>query len=89
MLCFVLPRAGRRGSASAFVTPRRATRPAQEGQSTFASPTHRGSPRSSHPGGFDEANISTFQSPTNFARIAYRTNSAVDETPSLRIAEAR
>jgi len=39
--------------------------------------------------GFDETNISTFQSPTNFARIAYRTSSAVDETPSLRIAEAR
>jgi len=29
------------------------------------------------------------QGPTNFARIAYRTNSAVDEMPSLRIADAR
>jgi uncharacterized membrane protein HdeD (DUF308 family) len=33
--------------------------------------------------------ISSFQSPINFARIAYRTNSAVDEIPSLRIADAR
>ena len=29
------------------------------------------------------------QSPINFVRIAYRTNSAVDETLSLRIADAR
>ena len=33
--------------------------------------------------------ISSFQSPINFVRIAYRTNSAVDEIPSLRIADAR
>lgn len=32
---------------------------------------------------------SSFQSPINFTRIAYRTNSAVDEIPSLRMAEAR
>jgi len=31
----------------------------------------------------------SFQSPINFVRIAYRTNSAVDETLSLRIADAR
>src|SRR6185295_17395187 len=31
----------------------------------------------------------TFQSPINFVRIAYRTNSAVDEILSLRIADAR
>lgn len=33
--------------------------------------------------------MSSFQSPINFVRIAYRTNSAVDETLSLRIADAR
>ena len=32
---------------------------------------------------------SSFQSPINFVRIAYRTNSAVDEMLSLRIADAR
>jgi hypothetical protein len=32
---------------------------------------------------------SSFQRPINLARIAYRTNSAVDETLSLRIADAR
>jgi hypothetical protein len=37
----------------------------------------------------DGMNASTSQGPINFVRIAYRTSSAVDETPSLRIAEAR
>jgi hypothetical protein len=35
------------------------------------------------------AKRNTFQSPINFVRIAYRTNSAVDEILSLRIADAR
>ena len=40
-------------------------------------------------GAADGKNTSTSQGPINFVRIAYRTSSAVDETPSLRIAEAR
>ena len=38
-------------------------------------------------GSTDQTKI--LQRPTNFARIAYRTNSAVDETLSFRIADAR
>ena len=40
-------------------------------------------------GAADGKNTSTSQGPINFVRIAYRTSSAVDDTPSLRIAEAR
>ena len=47
----------------------------------------RSGPCNDHAAG--KARQKTHQSTINFVRTAYRTNSAVDETLSLRIADAR